>query len=130
MAKLLWSIAIAVGLSSCSVQATALAGQLSADELAAELAEIARAVFSEAGARPTAEADSQLREMLRQGARRVVEEERDDGPTVARSSTREFATAMVTAARRSGERNEDGTLRLAEQAYQAARGLCPLYPFC
>ena len=86
-------------------------------------------VFERAKAKPSTDSATLLRELIEQGANRLVSDKKTSDREIAAAGAliRRFSAEMV----KHGVRQDDGTLRLAETSFAAAqRSLCPLYPFC
>jgi hypothetical protein len=86
-------------------------------------------VFEKAKAAPDKDAASLFRDLLEQGADRMVSERRTSNRDLGAATklAREFAQEMV----KNGERRPGSKVTLTEKSFSAAqKALCPLYPFC
>lgn len=99
-----------------------------AAQLALRWSRIARDKFEAARARTSEVSGKMLDEFIVKGAARAARENADsERLRSADQGIGKFADAMIAA----GSHNADGTLRLGEESFVAARSkVCPLYPFC
>lgn len=98
-------------------------------ELVGLFTKSAESVFERAKAKPTEDCASLLKDLIAEGANRLVSDKRTSDRDIAAvvEIMRRFANEMV----KHGARQPDGTIRLGDDSYSAAqRSLCPLYPFC